>query len=69
MSTSEEPGLPWYRYFWTWFIVILLGISIAGSLWTVSIAYGLGDLEAGIDHPGALRAGAENPAPAPARAR
>jgi cytochrome c oxidase accessory protein FixG len=31
-------GLPWYRHGWPWFIVGLLGISVAGSLATVALA-------------------------------
>ena len=38
-------GTPWYRHFWPWFIVVLMAVSIAASLWTVFIAYSLGDLE------------------------
>ena len=41
----EEAGTgPWYRHFWPWFLVGLLGISVAASLWTVTVAFGLGDL-------------------------
>ena len=29
---------PWYRHFWPWFIVGLLGISVVGSLTTVYLA-------------------------------
>jgi uncharacterized membrane protein YadS len=36
---------PWYRHFWPWFVVGLLGVSIAGSLATVVVAFNLGDLE------------------------
>lgn len=44
MTTSvaarrEATGLPWYRHFWPWFIVGLLGVSVVGSLVTVAIAY------------------------------
>lgn len=38
---SVEPtagGTPWYRNFWPWFIVVLLGVSVLGSLTTVAIA-------------------------------
>ena len=48
MDTPTPAGQAWYRYFWPWFIVGLLVVSVAGSLWTVRIAYGLGDLEAGV---------------------
>jgi hypothetical protein len=36
---GPEGGTPWYRNFWPWFIVGLLGTSVAGSLLTVAIAY------------------------------
>ncbi len=42
---ATPSGSPWYRYFWPWFIVCLLGLSVVASLYTVSIAYRLGDLE------------------------
>ena len=32
-------GLPWYRYFWPWFIVALLSASVAAGICTVVIAY------------------------------
>lgn len=48
MDPSPPAGQAWYKYFWPWFIVGLLVVSVAGSLWTVQIAYGLGDLEAGV---------------------
>ena len=38
-SKPIELGSPWYQNFWPWFIVILLGLSVAGSLMTVAIAY------------------------------
>lgn len=38
-SNATEYGSPWYRNFWPWFIVCLLGISVVGSLMTVAIAY------------------------------
>jgi len=36
MSTAAP--LPWYRHFWPWFVLGLLGISVTGSLTTVYIA-------------------------------
>lgn len=36
---------PWYRQFWPWFLIALMGISVAASVATVVIAYGMGDLE------------------------
>jgi hypothetical protein len=32
-------GLPWYRYFWPWFIVALLFASVAAGISTVVIAF------------------------------
>ena len=45
MKPINPDSAAWYFHFWPWFIVVLLGISVAGSLYTVSIAYSLGDLE------------------------
>ncbi|HEM47279.1 MAG TPA: hypothetical protein ENO23_09590, partial [Alphaproteobacteria bacterium] len=39
MSAPDGDGLAWYRHFWPWFIVALLGISMTGSLATVVLAY------------------------------
>lgn len=45
MTRAEVEGSAWYHHFWPWFIVCLLGVSVVASLYTVSIAYRLGDLE------------------------
>jgi len=45
---TVEPS-PWYHHFWPWFIVILLGVSVIASLYTVSLAYRLGDIEVPAD--------------------
>lgn len=37
-QTPLAAGAPWYRQFWPWFIVGLLGVSVVGSLSTVAIA-------------------------------
>jgi len=37
-QTPLAPGAPWYRQFWPWFIVGMLGVSVVGSLSTVAIA-------------------------------
>jgi len=39
--TDSDPtaGLPWYRYFWPWFIVALLSASVAAGISTVVIAF------------------------------
>jgi hypothetical protein len=29
---------PWYRHFWPWFIIVLLGSSVSASLYTVYLA-------------------------------
>jgi hypothetical protein len=48
MTPDVEPS-PWYHHFWPWFIVLLLGISVIASLYTVSLAYRLGDIEVAAD--------------------
>ena len=35
---DERDTLPWYRHFWPWFIIALLGISVSGSLYMVYAA-------------------------------
>jgi hypothetical protein len=35
---SERDTKPWYRYFWPWFILGLLGFSVSASLYTVYLA-------------------------------
>jgi hypothetical protein len=37
-AIAPESESPWYRHFWPWFIVCLLGISVMASLVTVWIA-------------------------------
>lgn len=44
MSEMNEAN-PWYRQFWPWFLIALMAVSVAASVATVVIAYGLGDLE------------------------
>ena len=44
MRIEETNTGPWYRHFWPWFLVGLLGISVVASLWTVNVAFSLGDL-------------------------
>ncbi len=40
MSGQEiTTGAPWYRHFWPWFIVGLLGVSVVASVATVVIAF------------------------------
>jgi len=38
-DSDPTAGLPWYRYFWPWFIVALLFASVAGGIATVVIAF------------------------------
>jgi hypothetical protein len=38
-DSDPTAGLPWYRYFWPWFIVALLCASIAAGVSTVVIAF------------------------------
>jgi hypothetical protein len=46
MSGERElEGTPWYRYFWPWFIVILMGVSMASALATVWLAHHNADSE------------------------
>ena len=45
MNSQSTQATPWFHHFWPWFIVLLLGISVIASLYTVSLAYRLGDLE------------------------
>lgn len=35
---TERDTQPWYRHFWPWFIIALLGSSICASLYTVYLA-------------------------------
>jgi len=36
---ARPEGLPWYRYFYVWLIVALLGTTVSAALWTVAIAF------------------------------
>jgi hypothetical protein len=38
-DSDPTAGLPWYRYFWPWFIVALLVASVAAGISTVVIAF------------------------------
>lgn len=38
-DSDPTAGLPWYRYFWPWFIVALLLASVAAGISTVVIAF------------------------------
>lgn len=35
---SERDTQPWYRHFWPWFIIAMLGTSVSASLYTVYLA-------------------------------
>lgn len=37
--SAAGDGSPWYRHFWPWFIVVLLGSSVAAGIATVVIAF------------------------------
>lgn len=45
MTSETMSGTPWYLHFWPWFIVVLLGVSVIGSLATVYVAYRYRDQE------------------------
>ena len=36
--TAETDNKPWYRYFWPWFVLALLGAAVSGSLYTLYLA-------------------------------
>jgi len=38
-DSDPRAGLPWYRYFWPWFIIALIFASVAGGVATVVIAF------------------------------
>ena len=38
IDSDPAAGLPWYRYFWPWFIIALLSASVAAGVATVVIA-------------------------------
>ena len=38
-ETHPEAALPWYRFFWPWFIVALLAASVGAAVATVVIAF------------------------------
>jgi hypothetical protein len=35
---TDRDDKPWYRHFWPWFIIGLLGASVSASLYTVYLA-------------------------------
>ncbi len=45
MSAKPLPSAPppsplkWYRFFWPWFIVVLLGTTVVSGIWTAIIAF------------------------------
>ena len=36
--TEGKDTQPWYKYFWPWFIIVLLGSAVSASLYTVYLA-------------------------------
>jgi hypothetical protein len=36
--TEGTQQAPWYRHFWPWFIIVLLGMAVTASLYTLVIA-------------------------------
>ncbi|MEJ2128672.1 MAG: FixH family protein [Woeseiaceae bacterium] len=36
--TEQRDTQPWYKYFWPWFIIALLGSAVTASLYTVYLA-------------------------------
>ena len=38
MRPPREDTLPWYKQFWPWFIIVLLGSAVSASLYTVYLA-------------------------------
>lgn len=35
---NDDDIQPWYRHFWPWFIIVLLGSAVSASLYTVYLA-------------------------------
>ena len=35
---DNEDIQPWYRHFWPWFIIVLLGSAVSASLYTAYLA-------------------------------
>jgi len=35
---EQRDTKPWYRYFWPWFIIVLLGSAVCGGLFTLYLA-------------------------------
>lgn len=35
---TDTDSKPWYRYFWPWFVIALLGTAVSGSLYTLYLA-------------------------------
>jgi len=35
---AEQDTMPWYRYFWPWFVIFLLGFAVCSSVYTVFLA-------------------------------
>jgi hypothetical protein len=35
---TDEQTKPWYRHFWPWFIIVLIGSAVSASLFMVYLA-------------------------------
>ena len=35
---TEMDSKPWYRYFYPWLVIVLLGAAVSGSLYTLYLA-------------------------------
>ena len=35
---NDQQTKPWYRYFYPWLVIVLLGAAVSGSLYTLYLA-------------------------------
>lgn len=45
---SSTLSVPWYRHFWPWFLVAMLGCAVAGSF--ISLYFALHTTDAVVEH-------------------
>ncbi len=38
MNQPSSDSLPWYKHFWPWFVILLIGSAVTASLYTLFIA-------------------------------